>query len=125
MNFAQVVKVLRKRKGVYQKQLAEILGLTQQTVAKWECNNAEPSIKTLCGLADFFDVTADQLLGRAPLPDENEGNEEKAMAEDQTQRLADCLLDFVERVAKGGATTEAEVQVLPEVAQVLVNLRRG
>ena len=125
MNFSQNVKTLRKRGGIPQKWLAEKLGLAQQTVAKWECNGAEPSIRTLCTLADYFHVTTDQLLGRAPLPDENAEKEVKKMENDQTQRLEECLLDFVERVSKGGATTEAELQVLPEVAQVLANLRLG
>ena len=125
MNFAQNLRALRKRRGISQKWLAEKLSLTQQTVAKWECNGAEPSIRTLCALADYFGVTTDQMLGRAPLLDENAEKEVKKLENDQTQRLEECLLDFVERVSKGGATTEAEVQVLPEVAQVLANLRLG
>ncbi len=69
MDFAKNLRALRKRNGISQKWIAEKLGLAQQTVAKWECNGAEPSIRTLCALADYFNVTTDQLLGRTSLPE--------------------------------------------------------
>ena len=47
------------------------------------------------------------------------------MSKEQTEELENCLMDFVKRVSKGDATTDAEVQVLPAVAQVLVNINRG
>ena len=47
------------------------------------------------------------------------------MDEETKETLKKCLLDFVKRVSKGNAATETEVQVLPAVAQVLVNLNRG
>lgn len=125
MNFAQNLKALRKRNRITQNGLASALKLTQQTIGKWEVEGAEPSIKTLCTLADYFHVTTDQLLGRAPLPDTNERKEGKSVKRDTIERLEECLLAFVERVAKGGATTEVEVQVLPAVAQVLASLRIG
>jgi len=47
------------------------------------------------------------------------------MDEETKETLKKCLLDFVKRVSKGDATTEAEVQVLPAVAQVLVEINCG
>lgn len=125
MNFAQNLRALRERKGVTQQQNANHLGVRRPTYTRYELGTNEPNFSTLCVIADYFGVTTDQLLGRAPLPEGKAEKEVKKMENDQTQRLEECLLDFVERVSKGGATTEAEVQVLPEVAQVLANLRLG
>lgn len=47
------------------------------------------------------------------------------MYSNQKEEFVEALLEFVKRVANGGATTETEVQVLPAVAQVLVNLSQG
>ncbi len=46
-----------------QKKLAEYLGLSSNTVCEWEKNRSEPSIAIIKKLADFFDVSADYLLG--------------------------------------------------------------
>lgn len=61
-------------------------------------------------------------IGRAPLQNTDKESEVRTVKKDQEQRLKECLMNFVERVANGGATTESEVQVLPAVAQVLLNL---
>lgn len=37
-------------------------------------------------------------------------------------KLENCLFEFVERVAKGKATSETEIEILPEVANVLAML---
>lgn len=122
MSFAQNLKILRKSRKVRQNILSNVLGYSPNTLSNWEAGIREPNFDTLCALADYFDVTTDQLLGREPLPDINKGSKVKTVKKDQVQRLQESLLDFVERVGKGGATTETEVQVLPAVAQVLLNL---
>lgn len=59
----------RKRLGLTQDQLAEKLGLTAQAVSKWENDLSCPDISILPKLADIFNITTDELLGReAPLP---------------------------------------------------------
>ncbi len=56
----------RKRMGLTQDRLAELLGVTAQAVSKWENNQSCPDITTLPRLADIFGVSTDELLGRAP-----------------------------------------------------------
>lgn len=68
MNISQVIRSLRDTKGISQLQLAEQLGCARHTVLKWEANRADPSLKALCKLADCFNLSTDQHLGRAPLP---------------------------------------------------------
>lgn len=47
------LKYLRTRYGISQQQLAEIAGVSQQSVNKYENHNIEPDIRTLTAFADF------------------------------------------------------------------------
>lgn len=60
--------VLRKERGISQKVLAEAVGVTPQSVSKWETGAALPDIALLPALAGFFEVSVDELLGLKPLP---------------------------------------------------------
>ena len=60
---AEQLKAFRKKRKISQASLANVLGISQQAVAKWEQNKAEPSASTLITLAKQFDVTVDDLLG--------------------------------------------------------------
>ena len=55
----------RKRLGLTQDQLAEQLGVTAQAVSKWENDQSCPDIAMLPKLAEIFETTTDELLGRA------------------------------------------------------------
>lgn len=64
MNFGKTILELRKQKNVTQEELAAELGVTAAAVSKWENNYTLPDILMLCALADYFQVTTDELLGR-------------------------------------------------------------
>ena len=68
MNFGKILSELRKHKNITQEALAAELGVTAAAVSKWENANTLPDILMLCALADFFQVTTDELLGRKPKP---------------------------------------------------------
>ena len=53
----------RKKKGWTQKQLAEKLNISDKTVSKWECGDGYPDITLLPTIANFFEVTVDELIG--------------------------------------------------------------
>lgn len=55
---------LRVAKGMTQEQLAAILCVSPAAVSKWERNIANPSIEILWELADYFDCSIDELVGR-------------------------------------------------------------
>lgn len=61
---ADRLKALRKISRISQSALADKIGVTQQAVARWERQKSEPPISKLITLADFFGVTADDLLDR-------------------------------------------------------------
>jgi hypothetical protein len=45
------------------------------------------------------------------------------MTTNQEERVIEALVTFIERVAEGKATSETEIEVLPEVAKALVSFR--
>ena len=55
---------LRVAKGMTQEQLAAILCVSPAAVSKWERNIANPSIEILWALADYFECSIDELVGR-------------------------------------------------------------
>lgn len=64
MNFGKTISDLRKQKNVTQEEMAAELGVTAAAVSKWENGYTLPDILMLCAIADYFDVTTDELLGR-------------------------------------------------------------
>ena len=64
MDFSDNLKALRKEYGVGQGTVAEALNTTVKTISHWETGYTEPSIAQLIQLADFFDISLDELVGR-------------------------------------------------------------
>ncbi len=70
MNFAEKLQTFRKNVGLSQEELAERLGVSRQSVSKWELGQAYPETGKLIELSRLFGVTVDELLkeGQAPSP---------------------------------------------------------
>lgn len=66
MDFAKRLKSLRldRNPKVYQKELADAVGVSRQAVTMWETGQRIPDHEILQRLADYFDVSVDYLLGR-------------------------------------------------------------
>lgn len=62
--FADRLKQLRKENELSQRQLAGALQTTQRKISYWEQGAVEPDLENLWRLADYFDVTIDELVGR-------------------------------------------------------------
>lgn len=60
-------KEFRQARGYTQGQIAEMLKTTQQSVARWESSQAEPSLAALRDLAIIYNTSVDDLLGKSPL----------------------------------------------------------
>lgn len=63
-SLAERLKPLRKEKGKTQKEMAELLQVTERHYQKIEYGHINISATTLLFFADYFDVTTDYLLGR-------------------------------------------------------------
>lgn len=63
MDIGMTIKQLRRSKRMTQEELAEKLGITVQTVSRWENGINYPDLTMLPDLARLFEVTTDHLLG--------------------------------------------------------------
>jgi DNA-binding XRE family transcriptional regulator len=61
------LKALREAAAVSQKQLAEVIGVSQQSINKYENHSIEPDIETMIRIADYFNTTVDYLVGHTHL----------------------------------------------------------
>ena len=61
--FHEKLKILRKKKGLTQQEVAEFLEMSQPVYQKWESGRRKPSYENLSMLACIFDVSIDYLLG--------------------------------------------------------------
>ena len=61
--FSENLKKLRHTADITQEKLAEFIGVTPQTISKWERAETYPDIETLPVIANYFGVTIDELLG--------------------------------------------------------------
>lgn len=57
------LRELREQKGVTQKEVATAVGCTATVYSRYEREEREPDISTLCSLADYFEVSIDSLIG--------------------------------------------------------------
>ena len=57
------LKTLRQKHGITQQCLAAAIGVTQQSINKYENHSIEPDVDTLIAMAEFFQTTVDYLVG--------------------------------------------------------------
>ncbi|MBQ3481332.1 MAG: helix-turn-helix transcriptional regulator [Oscillospiraceae bacterium] len=65
------LKSIREKRGISQLKLAMDLGLTQNSVSRYESGVREADYKTLVAMADYFNVSIDYLLERTDKPGVN------------------------------------------------------
>ena len=58
------IRYLRKNRGLTLQNMADALGITMRQYQNYEGGQAKPTIDGLVKIADFFNVSADYLLGR-------------------------------------------------------------
>lgn len=62
MNIADRIQYLRKQKGLSQEELAEMVGVSRQSVSKWESEQSIPDLEKIIIMSDIFEVTTDYIL---------------------------------------------------------------
>ena len=110
---------LRMAKRMSQEQLAAVLSISPAAISKWERNLSNPSVEMLWALADFFECSIDELVGRTSAQIEAVGvydAEKLRLAEIGEDLLKCCEISR----QKGLRALEAAVQGLKGKSAFLV-----
>jgi len=110
LSIGRNIRRLRTQAGLSQEELAQALHISPQSVSKWERGEGYPDITALPGLARFFRVTLDELMGMDDFDDWSFGahlsNLWRAGEYDEAERLLRSMSKaFPNRMRGGLATT--------------------
>lgn len=109
LSIGENIRRLRREKDMTQEQLADRLGVTCQSVSRWENSTVYPDMELLPAISDIFSVSADELLG---IPE--------AEKEKQAQQLCDEYC----RVQNMELPNEQEQERYDKLAEIIISLRR-
>jgi len=74
MNFNEKLIELRKAKGLSQDELGQRIGVSRQTISKWELAQSYPDFQRLVLLSDYFGMSLDALMKDIDVQDVREKN---------------------------------------------------
>lgn len=77
MTLGQRLYEMRRGKGLSQEQAAEILGVTRQTISKWESDQTTPDFDKILPLCELYNISTDELLkgeSKQDVPEQYNGN---------------------------------------------------
>lgn len=92
------LRYLREKRKLSQLELAKKLDMPNQNLSNYERGFRQPDYETLNKIADFFDVTADYLLGRSDDPQLTEKEEKEV--DKETKELLNLLDNLPEEERK-------------------------
>lgn len=98
MTFSEKLTGLRRKSGMSQEQLADRLGVTRQSVSKWEGGTAMPELVKLISLSELFGVPVDYLVKDwMEEPDNPCGGTEEISSKqaDRLEKKVDELTNYV------------------------------
>jgi len=68
VEFNKRLKQIRLERNLTQKQLAELVGITERGIQRYESNERKPTFDIIIALLDNLNISADYLLGRSDDP---------------------------------------------------------
>ncbi len=81
--YVEILRDLREDNDLTQKQVADIVGLTQQQYSRYELGKSQLPVWVLLALADFYGLSTEYLLGR--------GTPKAGATQDKSGMLADIF----------------------------------
>jgi len=104
--FSEVLSELRRKKGLSQRSAAADLGISQALLSHYENNAREPKLEFVVKACNYYEVTADYILGRTRSHDDESS---------QIIRSASLVLDALER------NNTKETELITKLKQTLVH----
>ena len=105
MTIAESLKRFRKKFNLTQQQVADTLGIKQQSYGPYESKSVTPSASTIVKLANAYNVSADYLLGLSDVPNSKIENPAPVEVDDEDSNAltiaaeSDRILDYHENLA--------------------------
>ncbi len=94
LTIGQRIAELRKQHGLSQEALGEALGVTRQSISKWESDSALPEIEKLIAMSRLFGVSVGTLLGVEEERAEKEGAAEGEFTEAQLRMVEEIVARY-------------------------------
>ena len=99
-----IIRELRKKKGIQQKELAIAIGVSCPTVSAWESNKKDPSGERLQKLAKFFDVDELVILGKGTFVTDQPGLyvpiKPEIIGKSETEQIVERILTQLDQMPK-------------------------
>lgn len=92
MSLAKRIAACRKQAGLSQEKLAERMGVSRQTISRWETREARPDLEKFEQLCGVFSVSADALLFGAQSQAQPDGREQSRRAKAHFRMAAAVVL---------------------------------
>ena len=102
VKYGDRIRTLRKNRGMSQEKLADILGVTKQTVSQYERSVRKPDVLTIEALCDIFNVSADYLLGMADLTVRFVGENDLFKLDAPEDPIRKRCLNYLEKLNEAG-----------------------
>lgn len=87
------IAFFRKKRGITQEELANALGVTNQAVSKWESGKCAPDIQLLPDIAEYFNISIDELFGLSV----NSDISTKIQSSKETSSKLDAAIDIASK----------------------------
>jgi len=97
MTIGERIAALRKQLGLSQEGLGEKMGVSRQSISKWEADASLPEIEKLVAMSRLFGVSVGYLLG---VEEDSVSNEEATDAAPTPEELTEQQLHMVEEIVK-------------------------
>ena len=120
-----IVRELRKKKGIQQKELALELGISSAAVSNWEKGKSDPSGERLDKLAEYFCVDKDFILGYGQKnPTYFIPQNPKIAGVSETEQIVQYVLDKLGQQTESDAPKTSEARLLAKGADKLPKEQR-
>ena len=109
---AERIKQLRKKKGISQSELAEVIGVKNNTVSTWERGTRKPDFEALNLLSDYFEVSFEYILGSSDKEEARVKPTQDELDQLALSALADDLYDNMKKYCQLSSKSQKMIDAL-------------
>lgn len=109
---AERIKQLRKKKGISQSELAEVIGVKNNTVSTWERGTRKPDFEALNLLSDYFEVSFEYILGSSDKEEARVKPTQDELDQLALSALADDLYDNMKKYCQLSTKSQKMIDAL-------------